>query len=73
MGSKLTDIFNDLRLYVHARHAHDTSVNDIYDLAERKTAGRRKRKREVVSELEDTLNLITLKEDLAAIKLRSWP
>jgi hypothetical protein len=73
MRSKLTDIFNDPRLYVHTRHAHDTSVNDVYDLAERNTPGRRKRKREVVSESEDTPDLITLKEGLAAIKLRSWP
>jgi hypothetical protein len=73
MRSKLTEIFNDPRLYVHTRHAHDTSVNDVYDLAERKTQGKRKRKREVVSELEDTPDLLALKEDLAAIQLRSWP
>ncbi|KAI0254056.1 snRNA-activating protein of 50kDa MW C terminal-domain-containing protein [Lactifluus subvellereus] len=73
LRSKLADIFNDPRLYVNTRHVHDTSVNDIYDLAERGTQGKRKRKREVVSELEDTPDIIALKEDLAAIKLRSWP
>ncbi|KAI9508786.1 snRNA-activating protein of 50kDa MW C terminal-domain-containing protein [Russula earlei] len=71
--SKLSDIFDDPRLYVHARHVHDTSVNTTYDLADRSSSGKRKRKREVVSELEDTPNLIALKDGLANIKLNSWP
>ncbi|KAF8482904.1 snRNA-activating protein of 50kDa MW C terminal-domain-containing protein, partial [Russula ochroleuca] len=71
--SKLSDIFNDPRLYVHARRVHDSSVNTAHDLAERNTSGKRKRKREVVSEPEDTPDLIALKGDLADIKLKSWP
>ncbi|KAH9031059.1 hypothetical protein EDB84DRAFT_1676809 [Lactarius hengduanensis] len=51
--SKLIEIFNDPRLYVHARRVHDTSVNAIYEQAERNTSKKRKRKPEVVSELED--------------------
>lgn len=73
MRSKLTDIFNDPRLYVHARRVHDTSVNAIYELAEKNTSKKRKRKREVVSELEDTPDLTALKKCLADIKLKSWP
>jgi len=71
--SKISDIFDDTRLYVHARHIHDASVNAVYDLAERNAPGKRKRKREVVSELEDTPDLIALKSGLADIKLKSWP
>ncbi|KAH9083455.1 snRNA-activating protein of 50kDa MW C terminal-domain-containing protein [Lactarius deliciosus] len=71
--SKLIDIFNDPRLYVHARRVHDTSVNVIYEQAERNTSKKRKRKREVVSELEDTPDLTVLKKGLADIKLKSWP
>ncbi|KAH9002918.1 hypothetical protein EDB86DRAFT_3073415 [Lactarius hatsudake] len=33
--SKLIEIFNDPRLYVHARRVHDTSVNAIYEQAEK--------------------------------------
>ncbi|KAI0305718.1 snRNA-activating protein of 50kDa MW C terminal-domain-containing protein [Multifurca ochricompacta] len=71
--SKVTSIFNDPRLYVHARQIHDTAVNSIYDLAERKKSGKRKRKREVLSKLEDTPDLVALKNGLGNIKLRSWP
>ncbi|KAI9442163.1 snRNA-activating protein of 50kDa MW C terminal-domain-containing protein [Lactarius indigo] len=71
--SKLVDIFNDPRLYVHARRVHDTSVNAIYEQAERNTSKKRKRKREVVSELEDTPDLTALKKGLADVKLKSWP
>ncbi|KAF8274461.1 snRNA-activating protein of 50kDa MW C terminal-domain-containing protein [Lactarius quietus] len=71
--SKLTEILNDPRLYVHARRVHDTSVNTIYELAERNTSKKRKRKREVVSELEDTPDLTALKKGLADVKLKSWP
>jgi len=50
------------RLYVHARQVHDASVNTTYDLADRNTTGKaQKEKREVVSELEDTPDLIALK------------
>ncbi|KAH9061338.1 snRNA-activating protein of 50kDa MW C terminal-domain-containing protein [Lactarius vividus] len=70
--SKLIDIFNDPRLYVHARRVHDTSVNAIYEQAERNTSKKRKRKREVVSELDDTPDLTALKKGLADIKLKSW-
>ncbi len=73
MRSKLIDIYNDPRLYVHARRVHDTSVNAIYDQAEKNTSKKRKRKREVVSELEDTPDLTALKKGLADIKLKSWP
>lgn len=52
---------------------HDTSVNVIYEQAERNTSKKRKRKREVVSELEDTPDLTALKKGLADIKLKSWP
>ncbi|KAH9979175.1 snRNA-activating protein of 50kDa MW C terminal-domain-containing protein [Russula compacta] len=71
--SKISDIFNDPRLYVHARHVHDVSVHSIHDLAERNATGKRKRKREIVSEPEDTPALIALKAGLAEIKLKSWP
>jgi snRNA-activating protein complex subunit 3 len=71
--SKLADIFNDPRLYVHARRVHDTSVNTTYELGEKNTSKKRKRKREVVSELEDTPDLTALKQGLADIKLKSWP
>ena len=73
MRSKLADIFNDPRLYVHARRVHDTSVNTIYEQAERNASKKRRRKREVVSELEDTPDLTALKKGLAEIKLKSWP
>ena len=73
MRSEITEILNDPRLYVHARRVHDTSVNTIYELAERNTSKKRKRKREVVSELEDTPNLTALKKGLADVKLKSWP
>ncbi|KAH9960424.1 snRNA-activating protein of 50kDa MW C terminal-domain-containing protein [Russula dissimulans] len=73
ISSKLCDVFNDPRLYVHARHVHDASVNTAYDLADRNTTVKRKRKREVVSDLEDTPNLMSLKGSLADIKLQSWP
>jgi hypothetical protein len=71
--SKISDIFNNPRLYVHARHIHDASVNAVYDLAERNAPGKRKRKREIISEMEETPDLIALKNDLADIKLKSWP
>ncbi|KAI0264797.1 hypothetical protein BGY98DRAFT_1039103 [Russula aff. rugulosa BPL654] len=71
--SKVSDIFNDPRLYVYARRVHDTSVNTTHELAERNKSGKRKRKREVVSEPEDTPDLIAMKSDLANIKLKSWP
>ncbi|KAH8994890.1 hypothetical protein EDB92DRAFT_1814852 [Lactarius akahatsu] len=71
--SKLIEIFNDPRLYVHARRVHDTSVNAIYEQAEKNRSKKRKRKREVVSELEDTPDLTALKKGLADIKLKSWP
>ncbi|KAH9016101.1 hypothetical protein EDB84DRAFT_1443249 [Lactarius hengduanensis] len=66
-------IFNDPRLYVHARRVHDTSVNAIYEQAERNTSKKRKRKPEVVSELEDTPDLTALKKGLANIKSKSLP
>ena len=73
MRLKVSDIFNDPRLYVHARRVHDASVNTTHELAERNKSGKRKRRREVVSEPEDTPNLIAMKGDLANIKLKSWP
>ena len=73
MRSELTEILSDPRLYVHARRVHDTSVNTIYELAERNTSKKRKRKREVVSEMEDTPDLTALKKGLVDIKLKSWP
>ncbi|KAH9037854.1 hypothetical protein EDB85DRAFT_2197055 [Lactarius pseudohatsudake] len=70
---QLIEIFNDPRLYVHARRVHDTSVNAIYEQAERNTSKKRKRKPEVVSELEDTPDLTALRKGLADIKPKSWP
>jgi len=52
---------------------HDTSINTTYELAEKNTAKKRKRKREVVSEIEDTPDVTALKKGLADIKLKSWP
>ncbi len=71
--SKVSDIFNDPRLYVYARRVHDSSVNTTHELAERNKSGKRKRKREVISEPEDTPDLIAMKGDLVNIKLQSWP
>jgi len=59
--SKVSDIFNDPRLYVYARRVHDTSVNTTHESAERNKSGKRKRKREVVSEPEDTPDLIAMR------------
>lgn len=73
MRSEVIEILNDPRLYVHARRVHDTSVNTIYELAEKNTSKKRKRKREVVSESVDTPDLTALKKGLAEIKLKSWP
>ena len=70
---KVSNVFNDPRLYVHARRVHDTSINTTHELAEGNNPGKRKRKREVVSEPEETPDLIAMKGDLANIKLKSWP
>ncbi|KAI0266796.1 snRNA-activating protein of 50kDa MW C terminal-domain-containing protein [Gloeopeniophorella convolvens] len=71
--SKLTDVFNDPHLYVHARSVHDISVNTIHDLAESSASNKRKRKREVVSEQQNTPELVSFKNNLSNIKLKSWP
>ncbi|TCD71259.1 hypothetical protein EIP91_011737 [Steccherinum ochraceum] len=72
LRSTLNEVIENPRLMAHVTRTHEATVHAIHEAAD--TSNRRKRKRPVIPEpAEQHPEVATLRQQLEASKLRSWP